>query len=74
MKSDCLQRFIFDNAAIRGEWVNLQESWQEVLNRRDYPQALRNVLGEMMGAAALLAATVKITGRLVLQVRSEGPV
>ncbi len=74
VKSDCLQRFIFDNAAIRGEWVNLQESWQEVLNRRDYPQALRNVLGEMMGAAALLAATVKITGRLVLQVRSEGPV
>ncbi|SFK64135.1 Hsp33 family molecular chaperone HslO [Methylophaga sulfidovorans] len=74
MKSDCLQRFIFDNAAIRGEWVNLQESWQEVLNRRDYPQALRNVLGEMMGAAALLTATVKITGRLVMQVRSEGPV
>lgn len=74
MKSDCLQRFIFDNAAIRGEWVSLQESWQEVLNRRDYPVAIRRVLGEMMGAAALLTETVKISGRLVLQIRSEGPV
>jgi molecular chaperone Hsp33 len=74
VKTDCLQRFLFDNAPIRGEWVNLQESWQEVLNRRDYPQAIRRVLGEMMGAAALLTSTVKIQGRLVLQIRSEGPV
>lgn len=74
MKSDCLQRFIFDNAPIRGEWVSLQESWQEVLSRRDYPTAIRRVLGEMMGAAALLTETVKISGRLVLQIRSEGPV
>lgn len=74
MKIDLLQRFLFDNAPIRGEWVNLQETWQEVLNRREYPAAIRRVLGEMMGAAALLTATVKIKGRLVLQIRSEGPV
>jgi len=74
VKSDCLQRFIFDNAPVRGEWVSLQESWQDVLNRRQYPTAIRRVLGEMMGAAALLTATVKISGRLVLQIRSEGPV
>lgn len=74
MKIDLLQRFLFDNAPIRGEWVNLQVTWQEVLNRREYPAAIRRVLGEMMGAAALLTATVKIKGRLVLQIRSEGPV
>lgn len=74
MKSDCLQRFLFDNAAIRGEWVKLQNTWQEVLNRREYPAAIRRVLGEMMGAAALLASTVKIKGRLVLQIRAAGPV
>lgn len=71
--SDQLQRFLFENAAIRGEWVQLQESWQEVLKRRDYPPAIRHVLGEMMAAAALLTSTVKIAGRLVLQIRSEGP-
>lgn len=72
-QSDNLQRFIFDNAPVRGEWVHLQESWQQVLSQRDYPKAVQNLLGEMMAAAALLAATVKIDGRLVLQMKSTGP-
>lgn len=73
-QSDNLQRFIFDNAPVRGEWVHLQDSWQQVLSQRDYPKAVQNLLGEMMAAAALLAATVKIDGRLVLQMKSAGPV
>lgn len=73
-KSDNLQRFIFDNAPIRGEWVHLTESWQHVLERREYLAAIQTLLGEMMAAAALLAATVKIKGRLVLQIKSTGPV
>ena len=74
LKTDNLQRFIFDNAPVRGEWVQLQESWQEVLKRRNYPVAIQRLLGEMMAAAALLTATVKIDGRLVLQTKSNGPV
>lgn len=73
-ESDSLQRFIFDNAPVRGEWVHLTETWQDVLSRRDYPSAIQNLLGEMMAAAALLTATVKIKGRLVLQIKSSGPV
>jgi len=72
--SDNLQRFIFDNAAVRGEWVHLQDSWQQVLARREYPPAIQKLLGEVMAATALLAATVKIKGRLVLQIKSTGPV
>lgn len=73
-QSDNLQRFLFENAAVRGEWLHLTESWQAVLTRRDYPARIQTVLGEMMGAVALLAATVKIKGRVVLQIKSEGPV
>jgi molecular chaperone Hsp33 len=73
-QSDNLQRFIFDDIAVRGEWVHLTQSWQEVLTRRDYPASIRNVLGQMMAAAALLTSTVKIKGRLVLQIKSAGPV
>ena len=73
-QSDSLQRFIFDNAAIRGEWVHLHDTWQAVTSRRSYPVVLQTLLGEMMSAAALLAATVKIDGRLVLQIKSTGPV
>lgn len=71
---DHLQRFIFDNASIRGEWVQLRESWQTVVDQRDYPVPVAKLLGEMLAAAALLTETVKIEGRLVLQIRSDGPV
>ena len=35
---------------------------------------MAGLLGEMLAAAALLAETVKMSGRLVLQCRSDGPV
>ena len=54
IQSDVLQRFIFDDAPVRGEWVHLSESWQHVLSRREYPPAIQQLLGEMMAAAALL--------------------
>ncbi len=73
-RSDYLQRFIFDNAPVRGEWVHLSKTWQNVLALREYPKAIKCLLGEMMAAAALLTATVKIKGRLVLQLKSSGPV
>lgn len=72
-ESDKLHRFIFDNSPVRGEWVHLQHTWTNVLVRRDYPIAIQRVLGQMMAAGALLADTVKINGRVVLQIKSEGP-
>lgn len=72
--ADHLQRFIFDNAAIRGEWLQLKDTWQTVKNQRDYPPVVAALLGEMLAAASLLAETVKMDGRLVLQCRTNGPV
>ena len=71
---DSLQRFIFEHAPIRGEIVHLDATWQAVLDRRDYPPCVRDVLGEMMAAAALLTATLKFDGRLIMQVQGHGPV
>lgn len=65
---------MFEHAAVRGEIVHLGTTWQAVLERRDYPPALRTLLGELMAAAALLSATLKFTGSLIMQVQGEGPV
>lgn len=70
---DYLQRFLFEHAAIRGELAHLDDSWREVLSRRDYPPLLRQFLGELMAAAALLAANLKFTGALVMQIQGTGP-
>jgi molecular chaperone Hsp33 len=72
--SDTLQRFLFDNADIRGELVQLDASWKAALGRHDYPDNVRGPLGEMMVAGVLLAATIKFEGNITLQVRGSGPI
>jgi len=72
--TDTLQRFIFEHAPIRGEMVQLAASWQAVTERHDYPAPLRQILGELMAAGALLAATLKFDGTLILQMHGSGPV
>ncbi|MDD5404419.1 MAG: Hsp33 family molecular chaperone HslO [Sulfuricella sp.] len=71
---DSLQRFMFEHAAVRGGIVHLDKTWQAVLERREYPPLLRNLLGELMAAAALLAASLKFSGSIILQMQGEGPV
>lgn len=74
LQHDSLQRFIFEHAPIRGEIVHLDATWQAVLERRDYPPRVRDVLGELMAASALLTSTLKFDGRLIMQVQGSGPV
>jgi molecular chaperone Hsp33 len=72
--SDSLQRFILESTPVRGEIVHLDATWRAVLERRDYPEPLRKLLGEMMAAGALLSATLKFDGALIMQMQGEGPV
>lgn len=72
--SDSLQRFLFEQAAVRGEHVRLDTSWRTVLERHDYPPVVRDLLGELMAAAALLSATLKYTGSMILQIQGDGPI
>jgi molecular chaperone Hsp33 len=72
--SDTLQKFIFEHAPIRGEIVRLDSVWQSVIERHNYPPVLRDLMGELSAAAALLAATLKLRGSLVLQIHGKGAV
>jgi molecular chaperone Hsp33 len=72
--NDTLQRFLFEHAPIRGEVAHLDATWRAVLERHEYPPALRTVLGELMAAGALLAATLKFDGSIILQLQGDGPV
>jgi molecular chaperone Hsp33 len=72
--SDSLQRFLLEGTPVRGEIVRLDATWRAVLERRDYPEPLERLLGEMMAAGALLSATLKFDGALIMQMQGEGPV
>ena len=71
---DMLQRFTFEHAPVRGEIVQLDAAWRAVLERHDYPPPLQTLLGECMAVAALLAATLKFDGAMILQMHGSGPV
>jgi len=71
---DSLHRFLFEQAPIRGELVHLDAAWSSVLERHNYPEILRNLMGELTAAAVLLAATLKLKGSLVLQIMGKGAV
>ncbi|WP_426110031.1 Hsp33 family molecular chaperone HslO [Massilia sp. PWRC2] len=71
---DTLQKFIFDNAAVRGEFVEISDTWREIQSRQAYPAAVKTVLGEMVAAAALLSANLKFNGAIVMQIHGDGPV
>lgn len=71
---DTLQKFIFDNAAVRGEFVEISDTWREIQARHNYPPAVKTVLGEMVAAAALLSANLKFNGAIIMQIHGDGPV
>jgi len=71
--TDCLHRFVFEHSDVRGELVHLDASWQAILERRDYPPPVRELLGQAVVAATLLSATIKFDGSLQLQLQGDGP-
>lgn len=72
--TDTLQKFMIQQAPIRGEFIEISDTWQQVLARRSYPQAVQRILGEMMSAGALLSANLKFHGTIVMQIHGDGPV
>ena len=71
---DTLQRFLFENIAVRGEIVHLDATWQAVLEKHAYPAPVQKVLGELMSAVSLLIATLKFKGQLIAQIQGDGPI
>ncbi|GGC99503.1 Hsp33 family molecular chaperone HslO [Undibacterium terreum] len=71
---DTLQKFMFEHAGVRGELVEISDTWQQILSHQQYPQAVKVILGELVAASALLSANLKFDGTMVMQIHGDGPV
>ena len=69
-----MHRFVFEHYPIRGHLVHLDAAWRALIEHRDYPEAVRDLLGEAVAASLLLAATIKFDGVLSLQLQGDGAV
>ena len=72
--ADTLQKFMIDQSLVRGELVEITDTWQQIQSRRQYPRAVKTMLGEMLSVAALLSANLKFNGAIILQIHGDGPV
>lgn len=70
---DTLNRFLFDNHAIRGEITHLEQTYQAILDNHTYPVAVQKVLGELLVITSLLTATLKFEGDIAVQLQGDGP-
>lgn len=71
---DTLQRFLFEHSNVRGVFIHLNASYAAVSERYDYPLIVRKQLGEALAASALLGATIKFGGSLIMQLQTSGPI
>ena len=72
--TDILNRYLFDNMHVRGELVQLSNSYQNIIKNHNYPIGVRLLLGELMAATCLLTATLKFEGDITVQLQGDGPV
>ncbi|EWH11227.1 Hsp33-like chaperonin [Catenovulum agarivorans DS-2] len=71
---DQLNRYIFEEMNVRGELVQLAESYQQMLKNHHYPDSIKHIIGELFAATSLLTATLKFTGDIAVQIQGNGPV
>ncbi|MEO6185724.1 MAG: Hsp33 family molecular chaperone HslO [Steroidobacteraceae bacterium] len=67
IETDRLRRFLFEDAPVRGHWVHLSKAWREAREHQVLPVPVMSLLGESLAAASLLAASLKFSGTLTLQ-------
>lgn len=70
--NDFLHRFVFEQFAVRGEFVRLSDSWQAVRDKHAYPSSIESQLGQALAAVLLLSGTIKFKGALTLQLQGDG--
>ncbi len=74
MAMNVLNRYLFEDLAVRGELVQLDKTYQDIISGKDYPPAVQKLLGELLVATTLLTATLKFEGSVTLQLQGDGPV
>lgn len=77
MNHDTLHRILFQNAPVKGELVQLPNTWNCLLTtnqKRHYPPVVEKLVGEMVAASALLSANLKFDGSLIMQIHGDGPI
>ena len=71
---DLVLPFQAEQADVLGRLSKLGPTVNTILSRHDYPEPVSRLLGEAVALTALLGASLKSDGKLILQASTDGPV
>ncbi|KPH56732.1 molecular chaperone Hsp33 [Pseudoalteromonas porphyrae] len=74
MQQDLLHRYTFEKLDVRGELVQIEHTYNEMIAGHNYPAPVKALLGELLVATCLLTATLKFEGDIAVQLQGDGPV
>ncbi|WP_405602686.1 MULTISPECIES: Hsp33 family molecular chaperone HslO [unclassified Pseudoalteromonas] len=74
MQQDLLHRYLFNELDVRGELVQIESTYNEMIADHNYPAPVKALLGELLVATCLLTATLKFEGEIAVQLQGDGPV
>ena len=75
LKDGAVYPFQIEGASVRGRMARLGlESLDPILRRHAYPDDVARLVGEAVASAALIGASLKAPGRLIVQAEGDGPV
>ena len=58
-QADVVRRFIVENQPVRGHWVRLDAAWRDLCAHSDYPQPVRELLGQAVAASVRAISFVR---------------
>lgn len=70
-QSDFLQKFIFEDANVRGNIVRISNTYKTILNQHPYPPIIKKLLGEALVSCILLTSSIKFEGEVTLQFHGD---
>lgn len=73
MANNVLNRYLFEELSVRGELVQLDDTYQQIISSKEYPAPVQKLLGELLVATTLLTATLKFEGSITIQLQGDGP-
>lgn len=71
MKFDFVKRFLFNDLPVSGVYVQLNSTWLTIKNQKNYPEGLKQLLGELIAINVLLTYNLKINGKVTTQIQNN---
>ena len=71
MAKSFVRKFTFENLPIHGAFVELTDAWNVIAAQKEYPDGIKQLLGELLAANVLLTTNIKLEGKIIAQIQDN---